>query len=116
VTPFEEAFGHLVVPELRRQCRAQGFLVAVDMASFAEAYATVMDYARRRGVFALAENKITELQDFILTTLLKAVDEFDPWVQEQMAALDKTARQIAKEQDTWTGINSLDSTTSKVSE
>lgn len=60
---FASAFRDHVTPDLRRQARVQGFLLALDRISFEEAYQTVFAIARKRGACHLNEAAFHDLQD-----------------------------------------------------
>lgn len=96
MTDFATTFGELVVPDLRRLCRVQGLFLALGLASFSEASDEVMEAAARRGATRLKSRELSELEDWVTTTILKAETEFAPSVAARRAIADRVARDIAE--------------------
>lgn len=75
MTTFALAFWELVVPDLRRECATQGWLVAHGHAHFSEAFVCVYQMASKRGATMLPNHLLLELEDWIMTTILKSEDQ-----------------------------------------
>lgn len=98
---FVAAFGTIVLPDLRRQCRVQGSQVALDMRSLHESFDIVWADARRRGALMLSPKQRDDLEDLILVSILKAEEEFLPGVLEYRAISDRVYRDILRTEAKW---------------
>lgn len=71
---FADHFRDQVVPGLRNLARAEAACVAHGVETFSGAYDAVMDCARRYGALYLPEDKFADLEDWIGTIILEAID------------------------------------------
>jgi hypothetical protein len=98
---FAATFRDIVIPDITRLCRAQGLFVALALREFSDAWSTVMAHATRRGASALPADILQQLDDFIGTSILRAVDEFMPSILERRAIADRVAIDIARCEAAW---------------
>lgn len=98
---FVAAFGTIVLPDLRRQCRFQGSQVALDLLSMGEAFDIVWADARHRGALMLPPTQMEDLESLILVSILKAAEEFLPEVLEYRAMSDRVYRDILRTEAKW---------------
>ena len=92
---FIQQFRSIAGPAIKRECRFQGLLVAVDDQSFIEAHWAVMDCARMRGATYLPAALYDELADQVATWLVEAVDAVAPAVAEATECAQRVAVDIA---------------------
>lgn len=98
---FAAAFREHVQPDLKRLCRVQGLLVALERRSFAEAYEAVFADARRRGALMLPADLFAGLENWITCSILAAETEFRPSVEEYRALADRVAADIERCEAAW---------------
>lgn len=71
---FLATFRAIVIPDLRRQCVRLGLTVALGVDTWPEAYDRIHAHARARGALHLSLAEIDQLDDWITTNLLRAID------------------------------------------
>lgn len=74
MSAFASAFREIVIPDLARMCQSRGLFVALDLDGYSEAFDEIVATAARRGALHLAGDMFRQLEDWIATELLKAVD------------------------------------------
>lgn len=77
MSTFFAAFHEMVVPDLRRACRLQALAVARERCGFTDAWIAVMAQAGRRGASHLSDEVLMELEEWIDTTILKAITDIE---------------------------------------
>lgn len=93
---FFDAFKEIVIPDLREKCRSQAFFVALEMETFDDAAAHIMHAAMKRGASSLTPAQYNNLEDWIETSLLKLIPEFEPVISRSALAADKVAADILR--------------------
>ena len=63
-------------------CEVQALLVTLGIVRFSEAEADIMRHALNRGAGHLADDELSFLQEQIATSLLEAIDVFEPMVAD----------------------------------
>lgn len=71
---FAEHFRQHVTAKLRWLASIEATLVLLDVVSFSDARSELLRFARSRGALSLPENVFEDLEDWIDTELLRAID------------------------------------------
>lgn len=98
---FDNAYGELVTPALRRLCCVQALFVALDIISFGDARHVVWAEARRRGAGYLSEKAQDDLEDWISTMILKAWDRFGEAPDYRRLIVDTVAGNVDELEEAW---------------
>lgn len=100
---FAQHFRSHVGPRIRHLCRWQGLRVALGDASFADAHATIMQFARDRGALYLESGLYDDLSEHVTTWLSKAIDAAEPAVEAARERAERVARDIARYERDYAG-------------
>ncbi len=77
MSSFADTFRALVIPGLRQTARSAAFLMSHDRCDFTEAHDWVMRDARRYGSAYLPDDDLMALMDWVDTTILKYLADFE---------------------------------------
>ena len=88
---FADTYREIVVPDLRRRCRAQAGSVALDLTSFSEAQSNVIHAAYARGSGNLPNEIQIDLMNWIGSTLLRDIDAAERDVAKYRVMSDRVA-------------------------
>jgi hypothetical protein len=76
VTTFAIHFKEHIAPRLLNLTKAEGFCIAHGEETFSNAHRIIMDYARKYGALHLSEDLLPELEDWVCSRLVEAIDEY----------------------------------------
>lgn len=98
---FDAMFRSLVVPDLRKRCRYVGSQIALDVMDFHDGNYRVWREAMQRGGSCLPAERQSELEDWILTSILKSEEKFRSEVWDYRTVVDRVAADIARTEARW---------------
>lgn len=74
---FAVHFREHVIPRLRNLCKAEALCIVRGVETWEGAHDAIYRYAANRGAFQLGSYALMQLDDWICTTLLTAIDEHE---------------------------------------
>jgi hypothetical protein len=93
---FPDAFAKHVVPLIHRALRAQGLFIALEMSTWADAYAEIWRIANQRGAAHLPDATHDLLDTFILVGLSEAIEMAQPAVARAVEAADRVHADVTR--------------------